>query len=110
MPEQILSERITKAAFAHEQQGRTLRTAQDMAALNDFIIALSESPEKVAAFAASPDDVLVQAGVSPELSGVVKAGYSYLVSRGLKVTVTGGGLGAADGGSTTVVVVVVVVV
>ena len=54
--------------------------------------------------------MLVQAGVSPELSGVVKAGYSYLVSRGLKVTVTGGGLGAADGGSTTVVVVVVVVV
>lgn len=99
-------ERIDAHAVNFAEHAKTIESAKDLASLNDFIFKLCEDPESVAAFRKDPEAVLTAAGVSPELSKVVKAGQEYVLSRGGKF----GGLSAAAGGDNTVTVVVVVVV
>src|SRR4051812_35789367 len=101
-------ERIVAHATGFDAHKRTIDTATDLAAINDFVFNICEDPTLVATFRENPDEVLRAAGIDPELGEFIKAGHRYIEARA-----TRGGLvkaGAANGGGSTTVVVVVVVV
>lgn len=103
--DQPIAERVSMAYRGNEARRLTLSTAQDIAALNEYIVSVSESPELVKAFREDPIAALTTANVRPELAELVAAGERYIGA-----TLGGGGKMHGNDNTVTVVVVVVVVV
>lgn len=93
------ADRIAARRAALQAQDRALASAEDIARINDLIIALSESPQRARRYHENPDEVLREAGIEGPLAELVRSGSRYAAQ-----------LGTPPGAAVAPIVVVVVLV
>lgn len=71
------ADRIAAKRATLQAQDQSLASAEDIARINDLIIALSESPERARRYNANPDEVLREAGIKGPLAELVRSGSRY---------------------------------